>query len=247
VRERTRAVASVTTPPALDASAPHRVCVRTAPTVQRRGGRVRASAAGGRMGVDGHSSATTRKTPQQDLSHLTNNVRGSGTVRCSPTCSRCAACSERWLSRSLRCSQLLLCSRPAAQGRPLPPNRPHAIPFQSTQTRQHTKRPSAEKCRSSPAARSARPIATRRRFSAARWKARASTALGKTAGAQALPIRAPRRSNDVNAGAEHLRVGATAPANASRKKTRTATTRSTLATSAATRTARSASASQRAT
>jgi hypothetical protein len=231
VRERTRAVASVTTPPALDASAPHRVCVRTAPTVQRRGGRVRASAAGGRMGVDGHSSATTRKTPQQDLSHLTNNVRGSGTVRCSPTCSRCAACSERWLSRSLRCSQLLLCSRPAAQGRPLPPNRPHAIPFQPIQTHQRTKRLSAEKCRSSPAARSPK----------------ASTALGKTAGAQAPSIRAPRRSNDVNAGAEHLRVGATAPANASRKKTRTATTRSTPATSAATRTARSASASQRAT
>jgi RHS repeat-associated protein len=50
VRERTRAVESVTTPPALDASAPHRVCVRIAPTVQRRGGRVRASAAGGPNG-----------------------------------------------------------------------------------------------------------------------------------------------------------------------------------------------------
>jgi hypothetical protein len=83
------------------------------------------------------------------------------------------------------------------------------ITSQPIQTRQRTKRSSAEKCRSSPAARSARPSASQRRFRAALWRARASTALGKTAGAQAPSQSAQRRSNDVNAGAEHLRVGAT--------------------------------------
>ena len=42
-----------------------------------------------------------------------------------------------------------------------------------------------------------------------RAQPKASTALGKTAGAQAPSIRTPRSANDVSAGAEHLRVGAT--------------------------------------